>query len=160
MNSKAWKLALCGAALTFALTACGSDDGDYVPEPTAAEQTTYNTYVLAHPGQECVMTWGAGLYVNNCYPMGTVIPYSYHVYYPRTGYCGCWSTAPRPANYTTVYVKRSSYQPGRTTNVTINKTTNVAVNNNKPAGSAPKPAAPAPRPAAPAPARPASGGKR
>lgn len=176
MNSKAWKLALGGVALTFALTACGgsSDDGEYIPDPVDADYATYTTVVAAHPGMHCVMEWGPGLYVSNCYPVTAVIPYSVGIYYGRgvTVMPSGWSVAPRPANYSTVYVNRKTYTPGRTTNVTVNKnvtinqtvinnnqktsTTNVQVN--KPAAPAAKPAQPAPKPAAPA--APRSGSRR
>ena len=148
MNSKNWALALGGVALAFSLTACGSSDDNYVPDAMDSDYTALNTAIVAHPGMNCYMYWGNGSYMNNCVPTGYVIPYSVHVYYPRSGYCGCLSVAQRPANYRPVYVNKTTYV----------KTHTTVVVNNKPAGSAPKPAAP--RPAAPAPAAPRSGSGR
>lgn len=153
MNNKI-KIGLLALPIAAALTACGSGGDDYIPDASDADYAALNAAIIAHPGMNCYMEWGNGVYINNCVQRGYVIPYSVHVYYPRTGYCGCLSVAPRPSNYRPVYVNKTTYQK-----TVINKQTNVTVNNN---GSKPAPAKPAPRDAVPpstgsrpAPARPA-----
>lgn len=125
MNNKL-KLSLVAVGAAATLCACSNTD-TYVPDPVASDWSTYNTVVLAHPGQHCVMEWGAGVYVSNCYPATAVIPYSVHIYYgaPGTRYCGCWSVAARPVNYRPVYVNKTTYQK-----TVINKQTNVTINKN------------------------------
>jgi hypothetical protein len=120
VNTK-FKLGLLAVPLVAALCACGGSD-TYVPTADDADYAALQTVVVSHPGQHCVMEWGNGVYVDNCYPVGTVIPYSVHVYYPRG--CGCnWAVASRPANYRPVYVNKTTYQT-----TVINKQTTVHVN--------------------------------
>lgn len=124
MNNKL-KIGLLALPIAAALTACGSGGNDYIPDASDADYAALNTAIIAHPGMNCYMEWGNGVYINNCVQRGYVIPYSVHVYYPRTGYCGCLSVAPRPSNYRPVYVNKTTYQQ-----TVINKQTTVKVNNN------------------------------
>lgn len=128
MNNKI-KLGLVAVVGAIALCACSDGSADYIPDATDADYAALNTMVIAHPGLHCVMEWGNGAYVSNCYPATMVLPYSVHVYYPRG--CGCsWPVAARPANYRPVYVNKTVYQ-----RTVINKQTTVnnrtVVNNTK-----------------------------
>lgn len=132
MNTKT-KLTLLAGPLALGLCACGGQN-NYLPDPVDSNWTAYQQVIVAHPGMECVMVWGPGVYQYPCYPMGTTIPYSVHVYYPRTGYCGCWHTAARPTNYKPVYVNKTTYNKTVINNTTVvnNNSNNKTTTNNKP----------------------------